>query len=172
MEPAVTHQIALLREEIRQAGNDANGVPERTGRRLRYVPALGCALTPFAALIAVGTAIGFSGSDTIANATFCCVLALGLVGSLVAALVRANLSKGTGELARFLIRTSTLECQVKFRRLLASLSEEQQAAVLIPLRHHRTAGPVIAPLLREIDARAELTPAAAPEPSGDELSPS
>jgi hypothetical protein len=118
------------------------------------------------------TAIGFSGSDTIANATFCCVLALGLVVSLVAALVRVKLSRGTGELARFLIRTSTLESQEKFRRCLASLSEEQQAAVLIPLRHHRTAGPIVASLLREVDARAELTPAAAPEPSGDELPPS
>jgi hypothetical protein len=101
-----------------------------------------------------------------------CIAALSLASAVVAALLRDELSDGRGKLAQTLIRWHALACRVRVRQRLASPSTEQRAAVLLPLRDHRTAGRIIAPFLRELDAHGELTPAAAPDAHGDEPSPS
>jgi len=164
MEQEENVQLALLREEIRQAGNHAVGIVDSTRRRLARVPALGCALTPAVAMLA---ALLFSASQETTDDALRWVAALGLVGSLVAVLLRAMLFEPGGVLARLVIEWNTSVCRGKVRQRLASLSPEQQAAVLIPLRDHRTAGPIIAPFLREIDAHSELTTAAAPVDSSN-----
>ena len=167
MESEENLQLALLREEIRQAGIAVSGSVDHTRRQLGPLSALGCALTPIVAVIIGGVAVEYPVSGWTFDAVFGWVAAVGLVGSLVAVIMRAMLSNGSGALARFVIAGDTSVCRGKVRQRLASLSPEQQAAVLIPLRDHRTAGPIIAPFLREIDAHSELTTAAAPVDSSN-----
>ena len=171
MEPEEKVQLAILREEIRQAGNHAIGSVDRTRRLLGpLLFALGCVSTPVVALFVIVWAETVWGVDGL-WAAFWYVAALALLGGLVAVLRRERLSDGSGALARLVIAWHTSLGREKVRQRLARLSPEQQAAVLIPLRNHRTAGPIIAPFLREIDAHSELTPAAAPDIRGDEPSP-
>jgi hypothetical protein len=87
MEPETNVQIALLREEIRQAGNEAYGVVDHTRRRIGSPQVIGCALSPAGAMGAAGAVAVYSGSERIAVTTFMCIAALSLASAVVAALL-------------------------------------------------------------------------------------
>jgi hypothetical protein len=66
-----------------------------------------------------------------------------------------------------------LRCVGAMRRVLASLSPENRAAVLLPLQRETSADTrkIVAPLLGEFGLPTDVAPAAAPDARGDEASP-
>ena len=152
-------QIAALREEIRQAAVHLDGTLDRFFRVV-----VGIAIVAFTAG-AVTTLVALHG--WLRPVAWLAATAFGIL----AAFGTVILFSGGAFFVPLAAASRRALYLSRFRRRLASLPDERRIAVLVPLRGDRTAGHLVAPLLRGISIPAEISPAPATDARGDEASP-
>jgi hypothetical protein len=145
------NQVATLQAEIRRAGG-------LTSRLRKSGAVVGTVAAPAMLLAGLLALAGLGGLVVMVPA----LGIMGLFGLVVGLFVGVPVSVALLRQHRRLLRDR-----------LAVLPREQQLAVLLPLEDARgDTRRLVAPLLRELRASNELTPAAAPAGHGNEASPS